>query len=85
LNGEYWIEQRPDRTTPALIVRVVHPEEPNSPFAPASALLLGPIKPGHATILPGQTFTVPGYFSVKLTLGKKTPAQVRLRLLASFG
>jgi hypothetical protein len=82
--GQYWIEQRPDRTTPALIVRVVHPEEPNWPFSPASTLMLGPIRPGHATILPGQTFTVPGAFSVKLGLGKKTPAQLRLRLAPSF-
>jgi hypothetical protein len=83
-DGQYWIEQRPDLRTPALIVRVVHPEEPNWPFAPASTLMLGPIRPGHATILPGQTFTVPGSFSVKLALGKQTPALLRLRLAASF-
>jgi Metallo-peptidase family M12B Reprolysin-like len=83
-DGQYWLEQRPDRTTPALIVRVVHPEEPNWPFAPASTLLLGPIHPGHATILPGQTFTVHRAFSVRLGLGKKTPAQLRLKLSASF-
>jgi hypothetical protein len=85
LDGQYWIEQRPDRATPALIVRVVHPEEPNPPFAPASTLLLGPIRPGHVTILPGQTFTVRGVFSVKLGVGKKTPAQLRLKLAAAFG
>jgi hypothetical protein len=83
-DGQYWIEQRPDLRTPGLIVRVVHPEEPNWPFNPVSTLMLGPIRPGHATILPGQTFTVPGSFSVKLGLGKKTPAQLRLRLAASF-
>ena len=84
VDGQYWIEQRPDRTTPALIVRVVHPEEPNWPFAPASTLLLGPVHPGHPAILPGQTFTVRGAFSVRLGLGKKTPAQLRLKLAASF-
>jgi hypothetical protein len=83
-DGQYWIEQRPDLKTPGLIVRVVHLEESNWPFAPASTLMLGPIHPGHATILPGQTFTVPGSFSVKLALGKKTPALLRLRLSASF-
>jgi hypothetical protein len=84
VDGQYWIEQRPDRTTPALIVRVVHPDEPNWPFAAASTLMLGPIRPGHSTILPGQTFTVRDSFSVRLGLGKKTPAQLRLRLSASF-
>jgi hypothetical protein len=83
-DGQYWIEQRPDLSTPGLIVRVVHLEESNWPFAPASTLMLGPIRPGHATILPGQTFTVPGSFSVRLALGKKTPALLRLRLSASF-
>jgi hypothetical protein len=83
-DGQYWIEQRPDLKTPGLIVRVVHPEEPNWPFAPVSTLLLGPIRPGHATILPGQTFTVRGSFSVRLVLGKKTPALLQLRLAASF-
>jgi hypothetical protein len=84
VDGQYWIEQRPDLRTPALIVRVVHPEESNWPFAPASTLMLGPIHPGHATILPGQTFSVRGAFSVRLALGKKTPALLRLRLSASF-
>ena len=83
-DGQYWIEQRPDLRTPGLLVRVVHPEEPNWPFAPPSTLLLGPIHPGHATILPGQTFSVRGSFSVQLSLGKKTPALLRLRLAASF-
>ena len=83
-DGQYWIEQRPDLSTPGLIVRVVHPEETNWPFAPASTLMLGPIRRGHATILPGQTFTVPGSFSVRLAVGKKTPALLRLRLAASF-
>ena len=84
LDGQYWIEQRPDVSTPALIVRVVHAEESSSPFAPASTLMLGPIRRGHTTILPGQTFTIRGAFSVKLGLGKKTPARLKLRLLASI-
>ena len=84
VDGQYWIEQRPDRATPALIVRIVHPDEPDWPFAAASTLILGPIRPGHSTILPGQTFAVRGSFSVRLGLGKKTPAQLRLRLSASF-
>jgi hypothetical protein len=84
VDGQYWIEQRPDLKTPGLIVRVVHPEEPNWPFAPPSTLMLGPVHPGHATILPGQTFTVRDSFSVRLGLGKKTPALLRLRLSTSF-
>lgn len=83
-DGQYWIEQRPDLRTPGLIVRVVHPDQPDWPFAPASTLMLGPIRPGHATILPGQTFTVRGSFSVRLALAKKTPALLQLRLAASF-
>jgi hypothetical protein len=84
LDGQYWIEQRPDLRTPALIVRVVHPEDASMRFAATSTLMLGPIRPGHATILPGQVFTVRGVFSVRLGTGKKTPAQLRLRLSASL-
>ena len=84
VDGQYWIEQRPDLRTPALIVRVVHPEETSWPFAAVSTLMLGPIRPGHASILPGQVFTVRGAFSVRLGTGKKTPAQLRIRLAASL-
>ena len=82
--AQYWIEQRPDVSTPALIVRVVRIGESDSLFAPTSTLMLGPIRRGHSTILPGQTFTVRDAFSVKLGLGKKTPARLRLRLSATF-
>jgi hypothetical protein len=84
IDGQYWIEQRPDLSTPALIVRIVHVGESDSLSAPASTLMLGPIRRGHSTILPGQTFTVRGAFSLRLDRGKKTPARLRLRLLAQF-
>ena len=83
-SGQYWIEQRPDRTSPAVTVRIVHPEV-DFGSAATSTFLLGPIRPGHATITPGQTFSVPGAFSVKLGVGTKTPAQLRVRLPASSG
>src|SRR5205807_260902 len=51
--GEYWLEQRPGRTTPSLIVHVVHPELPSTWPIPPSTLLLAPIREGHPVIEPG--------------------------------
>ncbi|HZC28421.1 MAG TPA: hypothetical protein VE269_01680 [Gaiellaceae bacterium] len=82
-DAEYWLEQRPDTKTPALIVHVVHPDEPSSwPIAP-STLLLAPIRPGHVTITPGQTFRVRGEFSVKVA--RKLAAPMRLLLTLHGG
>jgi hypothetical protein len=82
-DAEYWLEQRPDTKTPALIVHVVHPDEPSSwPIAP-STLLLAPIRPGHVTITPGQTFRVRGEFSVKVA--RKLAAPMRLLLTLRGG
>jgi hypothetical protein len=83
-DGEYWLEQRPDTTTPALIVRVVRPDLLGGGWPiPASTLLLGPIRAGHPTILRGQTFRVPGAFSV--TVGRTRAAPLRLKLRLSPG
>lgn len=80
-DGEYWLEQRPDTKKPALIVHVVHPEEPSSWPIPPSTLLLAPIHIGHPTITPGQTFRVPGEFSVKV--GRKLAMPMRLLVTLS--
>jgi hypothetical protein len=79
-DAEYWLEQRPDTKTPGLIVHVVHPGEPSSWPIPPSTLLLAPIRPGHATITPGQTFRVRGEFSVKVTRKVATPMRLLLTL-----
>jgi hypothetical protein len=80
--GEYWLEQRPGLAKPALIVRVVHPDDgPSWAIAP-STLLLAPIRAGHPTIAAGQTFHVDGAFTVTVA---KTPAPLRLRLTLAAG
>ncbi len=76
-DGQYWIEQRPDRRAPGLTVRVVHPETAFTPLAPASTLLLGPVRTGHAAIVPGETFRVSGAFTVKLA---RNPGPARLNV-----
>jgi Gametolysin peptidase M11 len=80
-DAEYWLEQRPDTKTPALIVHVVRPDEPSSWPIPTSTLLLAPIRPGHVTIAPGQTFRVHGEFAVKVA--RKLGAPMRLLLTLS--
>jgi hypothetical protein len=79
-DAEYWLEQRPDTKTPALIVHVVHPGEPSSWPIPPSTLLLAPIRTGHPTITPGQTFRVRGEFAVKVARKLGTPMRLLLTL-----
>jgi hypothetical protein len=81
-DAEYWLEQRPNTKTPALIVHVVHPDQPLSWPIPPSTLLLAPIRPGHAAITRGQTFRVPGEFSVKVARKLATPMRLVLTLSA---
>jgi hypothetical protein len=81
-DGEYWLEQRPDTKQPALIVHVVHPDEPSSWSIPPSTLLLAPIHVGHPTITRGQIFRVPGEFSVKVARKIATPMRLLLTLSA---
>jgi Gametolysin peptidase M11 len=82
-DAEYWLEQRPGTSTPALIVHVVHPGELSSWPIPPSTLLLAPLRPGHATITRGQTFRVRGEFSVKVA--RKLGAPMRLLLTLNGG
>jgi hypothetical protein len=81
-DGEYWLEQRPDTKKPALIVHVVHPDELSSWPIPPSTLLLAPIHIGHPTITQGQTFRVPGEFSVKVARKVATPMRLLLTMTA---
>jgi hypothetical protein len=83
--GEYWLEQRPDTQTPALIVRVVHPDVFGGPWSMApSTLLLAPIREGHPTIVRGQTFRVPGAFAARVGRTRTEPMRLRLSLAAGY-
>jgi hypothetical protein len=82
--GEYWLEQRPGRATPSMIVRLVNPETASRSFIAPTTLLLAPIKPGHPVITPGQTFRVPGEFSVKVARLTKTPMRLNVSLAATL-
>jgi len=82
--GEYWLEQRPGRTAPGLIVRIVNPETTSRSFIAPSTLLLAPIRKGHPVITPGQTFRVPGAFSVAVARVTKTPMRLKVSLAATL-
>jgi hypothetical protein len=82
--GEYWLEQRPGRATPGLIVRLVNPETASRSFIAPTTLLLAPIKPGHPVIAPGQIWRVPGEFSVKVAKLAKTPMRLNVSLAATL-
>jgi hypothetical protein len=82
-DAEYWLEQRPDLTKPALIVHVVHPDLPSSWPIPPSTLLLAPIHVGHPTITRGQTYRVRGEFSVRVARKVATPMRLLLTLNAA--
>jgi len=79
---QYWLEQRPDRATPGLIVRIVRPGIPSGFAIPQSTLLLSPIRPNHAVITPGQTFRMPGQFSATVVRGG-TGLRLKLSLAAA--
>jgi hypothetical protein len=82
--GEYWLEQRPGRAAPGMIVRLVNPETTSRAFIAPSTLLLAPIKTGHPVITPGQTFRVPGEFSVKVARATTTPMRLNVSLSATL-
>jgi hypothetical protein len=82
--GEYWLEQRPGRTTPGLIVRLVNPETTSRAFVAPTTLLLAPIRTGHPVVAPGQTYRVPGEFAVKVARAVKTPLRLNVRLAATL-
>ncbi len=82
--GEYWLEQRPGRTTPGLIVRLVNPETVSRSFIAPSTLLLAPIRTGHPVVTPGQTFHVRGEFSVNVARVAKAPMRLTVRLAATL-
>lgn len=80
-DGEYWLEQRPDRKSPGLVVRVVHLETASPPFAPPTSLLLSPVRTGHSVIVPGETFRVRSAFAVRVVRGT-SPARINVSLAA---
>jgi hypothetical protein len=82
--GEYWLEQRPGLATPGLIVRLVNPETASRSFIAPTTLLLAPIRTGHPVVTPGQTFRVPGEFSVKVARIAKTPMRLQVSLSAAL-
>jgi len=82
--GEYWLEQRPGRVAPGMIVRLVNPETASRSFIAPTTLLLAPIKTGHPVITPGQTFRVPGEFSVKVAKLTKMPMRLNVSLSATL-
>jgi hypothetical protein len=81
--GEYWLEQRPGRTSPGLIVRLVNPETTSRAFIAPSTLLLAPVRAGHPVVVPGQTFRVPGEFSVNVARVARTPMRLNVRIAAT--
>jgi hypothetical protein len=81
--GEYWLEQRPERTAPALIVRIVQPETAFRSFVSPSTLLLAPVRTGHPTVLPGQTFRVPGEFAVTVGRAARAPMMLNVSLAST--
>jgi hypothetical protein len=83
-DGEYWLEQWPGRTSPALIVRIVQLESASHSFIAPSTLLLAPIRSGHPTIVPGQTFRVPGEFAVRVAPATKAPMHLSVTLASTL-
>jgi len=82
--GDYWLEQRPALSTPGLIVRLVNPETASRAFIAPTTLLLAPVRVGHPVITPGQTFRVPGEFSVKVARIARTPMRLNISLSATL-
>ena len=82
--GQYWLEQRPGLSKPGMIVRLVNPETASRAFIAPTTLLLAPIKTGHPVITPGQTWRVPGEFSVKVARVAKTPIRINVSLAATL-
>ena len=82
--GEYWLEQRPGRIAPGLIVRLVNPETTSRAFVAPTTLLLAPIRTGHPVIAPGQTFRVAGEFTVRVARAVRTPMRLNVRLSATL-
>jgi hypothetical protein len=63
--GEYWFEQRLDVDPPGLAVRRIEPDVPDDDLAPSTLFLGDPNAGGRPTIALGQTFRVPGAFSIR--------------------
>ena len=80
--GQWWFEYRihPFR---GLLVRFVDLPHAHPPFAPSAVLILRPTHAGRDWMASGETYRVPGSFSVSLTSAQTRQATVRLRWLST--
>lgn len=63
--GEYWFEQRFDVEPPGLVVRKIEPDVPDDDLAPSTLFLGDPNARGRPTLAAGDSFRVPGAFSLR--------------------
>jgi hypothetical protein len=61
---EYWFEQRLEVDPPGLAVRRIEPDVPDDDLTPPTLFLDDPLGRGRSTIALGETFRVPGAFSI---------------------
>jgi Gametolysin peptidase M11 len=62
--GEYWFEQRLEVDPPGLAVRRIEPDVPDDDLTPPTLFLDDPLGRGRSTVALGETFRVPGAFSI---------------------
>jgi hypothetical protein len=65
--GEYWFEQRLDVETPGLAIRMIEPDVPDDDLEPPTLFIDDPSGRDRPTVEAGETFRVPGAFSVQYT------------------
>jgi hypothetical protein len=63
--GEYWFEQRLDVEPPGLAVRTIEPDVPDDDLTPPTLFLNQPTGAKRPTVAAGETFRVPGTFSIR--------------------
>ena len=63
--GEYWFEQRLDVDQPGLAVRRIEPDVPDDDLEPPTLFLNNPNGNGGPTVALGESFQVPGAFSIR--------------------
>lgn len=61
----YWFEQRLDIAQPGLIARTIEPDVPDDDLAPSTLFIGEPTAREGTTVARGQTFRVPGVFSLQ--------------------
>lgn len=63
--GEYWLEQRLDVDPAGLAVRTVESDVPDDDLAAPTKFVPDPARTGRRVVVVGETFAVPGAFSVR--------------------